>query len=456
MHLAPQAHPRVRLLTWPLPSFGRCAALGIVLACAASPQAAPTIGGVLGTTPYSSVWSVRLGPANVFELFGIAIVGAWLAAQALAPCLPIRRSAFDTPLLITAALLGLLQTVALLRGLPSSEFLAFDLERILIPLAGYLLVTRAVIERATWSATVWLLAFVLLGRAAELVVVHGVLGTTQFGTSRGQTALLITEDTLLVIVPAVLLWGRIVEQQMKSWLVPLAVMAVASVLIVDALSLRRGALLFILAALAVRSLSLTRRTMLAGVATLLVVAGTLVAAGPLRSTWDNARYAVASAVGARSDASTQQRGREWRELVRNFEAADAFIGRGAGTPWTAFDPGPVGIASFGTGESVTKRIGWHAYGLDWLFKFGVLGCLLAIAGLLGAMRVGFQATKGMSQPSSTDARSLIIVLAPLALLLFTNPRVGLLAGVVLGLISTSIDLERAHARTPEANDAQCR
>ena len=60
-----------------------------------------------------------------------------------------------------------------------------------------------------------------------------------------------------------------------------------------------------------------------------------------------------------------------------MSAADWITGRGVWCDLDGRDKAPIDALSFGPGETESIRIGWHVYGLDWVYKFG-LGGLAAI------------------------------------------------------------------------------
>lgn len=417
----------------------------MVLVGVLTPAGAPTIAALTGAAEHRSAFSVRVGPASLVELGALVVGAGWLVRAVLAPRTPFVPSRFDAGVLAAVALVGALQAVALLRGLPAPDFLAFDAERVLLPVAGYLLASRLGPDTLTWRVAEGAVAAALVLTATWLVLRHAVLGGgTGFGTAQGREALLITEDSLLLIVPAVLAWGRLVDGGLARRRWAPVLLGVAAVLVVDALSLRRGALLLIAAALLARAAWMDPRRAL-GIGTAAAVAvALLVAAGPLAGPWKDARYAAASAIGLREDTSTRQRADELRDLAGNLGPVDWVVGRGAGTPWRSTGAGPVEPASFGSGETVTRRIGWHAYGADWTYKFGLLGALALAFLLLRAMRVALREARGLDRPDRADVRSLALALPPLVLLTLTNPRVGFVAGVVLGLLSCA---PQSRART---------
>lgn len=422
---------------------------GLLVLCLAAltPQSPPTAALFSNPDAYRSLYSVRLGPASVLELAMVVVVGGWVAASLLLPSRAVQRSAFDAAVCGLVLVLGALEAVALLRGLPSSDFVAFDVERVLLPMAGYVIASRVAHDVAGLRIAALVVASTVAVSAVTTTLRYGLLGSTAFVTSQGREALLITEDSLLVILPVVLLWGALVDGRLRRHWAPLVLLAIGAALVVDALSLRRGALLFILATLCVRSLWLPRRVLLVVVVVVAVSTTALVVGGPLASTFSNTRYALASAVGLRSDASTQQRGQERRALASNLQGVDWLVGRGVGTPWVADEIGTDELAAFGASETLTRRIGWHAYGADWTYKFGVAGVVLVLLALGAALRSALRAASTTPSDARSPLRSLAVVLPPLALLLFTNPRIGCLAGVVLGLMSAGVTAELERLRS---------
>lgn len=415
------------------------AALGLVLAAALSPQSPPTADAFSSPSLYHSVWSVRLGPANLFEIGAAAVGSMALLKWALAPTRQPARSRFDLAIFGFICVIAGLQAIALFRGLPADRFLAFDLERVIVPVVGYVLVTRAITDSLLLRRFVLVLAGALLARGCELVVVHGLLGSTQFGTAKGGTALLITEDALLIGIPVLIAWGALVDGRLKPFQSLGAVSLVVAALAVDSLSLRRGALLFLAVALVLRSLVLPRRQLILAGSACAIAATVLLLAAPTLSLVENGRYAIESAIGQRSDASTSQRASERRDFGRNVNGLDWLVGRGMGTVWRAQEPGPVQLGSFGSKETAHIRIGWHAYGLDWLYKFGLLGGALLLGAVVAALLTAIRSARRAPDSTRTLVLSLGAMLPFLVLLTLTNLRVGFMAGVLFGLLSRSAD-----------------
>lgn len=417
-------------------------ALALVLIAAASPQSPPTAAGLADPDAFQSIWSLRLGPANLIEIGTVLIGAAGLFALALAPTREVPRSSFDLTIAATAVVLAGLQGIALFRGLPADRFLLFDVERVLMPLIGYVLVSRAIADRVLLRRFVLLLAGVLLARWLELVVVHGLIGSTEFGTAKGGTALLITEDAFLISIPVLLAWGMLLDRRLTAAQGLGAVALALAALAVDSLSLRRGALLFLTATLVLRSLALPRRHLMLIAAVVAIALAGLLVANPKTGVGANVGYALKSAVGLESDASTSQRAAETRDFGRNVDGIDWVIGRGLGTIWRAAEPGPVQLASFGSKETAYVRIGWHAYGLDWLYKFGLLGAAVLLGALAAAILSGVRSARAAPGSAGSFLLSLTVVLPFLALFALTNLRDGLLTGVVLGILSRAADLYR--------------
>jgi hypothetical protein len=178
---------------------------------------------------------------------------------------------------------------------------------------------------------------------------------------------------------------------------------------------------------------------------LAVAASLAVVAGPARPLVDQVSYVVKSSLLRSHDRSTSQREAELRNFGHNLHGpADVMLGRGLGAVWNAKVGSAVDVASFGSGETDFVRVGWHVYGLDWLYKLGVLGALGAV--LLMAL-TGVRVRRRLRTLRDAMTRSLLgslAVVAPVLLLFtFTNPRVALFAGVVLGLSSKLMDGGRA-------------
>lgn len=439
-HAPPQDRPPGRadlLLALPLALLFPLG-LSLLILAAVSPQTPPSALGFAQPEVHDSIWSLRLGPANIFEL-GVLLIGAVLAVQRVALPLARFRSRLD-PMMLGIALVAVAATsIAMLRGLPSERYTAGDVEHLAIPLAAYFVATRTVRDKRKARIAAVVLGTVLAVHAIQLVIVHGVIGSTMFGTARNQTALLITEDSLLVGLPLVLLWGLVADGRARWWVVCLTLGFAAFVYLVDIQSLRRGALIFISLALLARSARIRKRRLVVGaVACAALIAG-LYAAGPLRAPVENAVYTVRSAVGLEGDNSTEQHGGELRAYGRNTGGIDHVIGRGFGTPWRNVEPGPIELGSFGSGETATERIGWHVYGLDWLYKVGLLGVAAVIALLTACILRVRDAIRRLGPADAGIAWSLAVLLPALWLLSLTNLRVGCFAGAVTGLLSIFVD-----------------
>ena len=132
-------------------------------------------------------------------------------------------------------------------------------------------------------------------------------------------------------------------------------------------------------ALVIRSLGIgTRRLLQVGAAILVVVAISAIL-GPGRTLIHQASYTITSSVLSTKDASSSQRVAELQNFKRNVHGTQWITGRGVGVLWRAKVPSPIDRASFGSEENGLTRIGWHVYGLDWTYKFGLLGVALILA-----------------------------------------------------------------------------
>lgn len=412
------------------------AALVTLLLAASSPFAAPVVG-----APPTGAWHVPLLPSgDLVLLSAFASCGVWAATRWGVP----GWSTLDGVVAGFALVLAIAHVLAVIRDRELLLFESADVRRLLMVVVGYFLVSRLRVDRSGLVRLVWLLAAVLAVVVGWLVLRHGLVGTTNFATLSGRYALLITEDALLVMVPLTLALGRVVDGLASRRFALVAGFALLVVLVIDLVSLRRGALIFIGAALAVRALVLPRRTLALG-ACALAVAGGAFLAGPGRSLAGDLTYAVRSSLLQTEDASTSQRQTELQDFFDNMSAPDdALLGHGIGAAWLTGAPRPVDAVAFGEGETAAVRLGWHIYGLDWAYRLGLLGTLAAVA-LLWA---GVRRLKVLRGIADRETRSVVLSLAvttPVLLLLaLTNPRLALFAGVGLGCLSRFADLS-AHA-----------
>lgn len=419
-------------------AFELCA-IGVLTAAALSP-AAPTTGtGIVDPAAYTSLWTIRPGGGpNLLELGLGAMVLVWLVgAGGRWP----GRSGMDRALLGLGALVAALALTAALRNTAGIQFLLLDAERIGLVVLGYLVVTRLRLGASGVRALTALMATALAASFTYQTLKHGVFGSTEFGTATGRKALLISEDSLLVAMPAVILWGLVVDRLLHGRRAALAAAFLGVALVVDFLSLRRGALIFNVLAVAVRSLGAPRRWLIGGAALTAVGLALVIAAGPGQSLVSEARYVVESSLLRTADRSTSQRTAEIDNFTRNLHGpADIVLGKGLGAVWNAEVGAPSDAATFGSGETPLVRVGWHVYGLDWAYKLGIVGILGALA-VVGAMALQLRRRlPDLSDPWTRSlARSLAVVAPVFLLFTFTNPRVALMAGVSLGLVSRLTD-----------------
>ena len=411
--------------------------LAALLAAAAFSASPPTVAGF--APGYTNTWSTRLGPFNPFELAFVLLLCGWLVRSLVDRP---RTTAFDRPLLTLALALGGLQALALPQSGGDLAYLAPDLERVVLLVAGYLVVTRSVRDFAALRIFALLLAAVICLRAAELTVVYGIAGNTGFVTALSGTALLITEDSFLLILPVMLAWGAMVDGRQRLWEMIATVVGTAAVFLVNLLSLRRGAVIVIGGAVVVRSLAIgTRRLLLLGAA--IVVVGAVLVAGPAQSVFNQAKYTVTSSLLSSNNTGSTQRRSEIQNFARNLTGPEWLTGRGVGVLWRAEVRTPVDSASYGSEETPFNRIGWHVYGLDIAYKFGLLGVALI---LFTAYVLGRRAVSAFRQ-AGPERRWMIYSLGvcsvPFAAFVFTNPRIALFAGVVIGLLSRCCDLAAA-------------
>jgi hypothetical protein len=433
-------------------------ALAVVVLALASPAAAP-YGLALGEpTLYTSAWSLRpIAGLNVIEF----LFGALVLLRLLRPAgRTWAQSALDGHLLAFAAVVLAWQLVALLRTPEGLLFQHLDIERIGLVFAGYLVVTRMRFGRAQLRALIGLCGIGLVLAVVYLVVRYGLLESTGFGTSTGRVALLITEDCALVGLPVLLLWGLWVDRLLpdRYRYAPLAL--AGAVVVIDFASARRGALIFIALVILLRGIGRARRVnswVLAAMAGALLVA---FAASPQGSLSKQVSYVLRSTVLQTDDASSQERSAELGNFSRNSSrVSDLVLGHGLGAQWTAYLAGPTSLASYGGGtprltdqklgpftisvnatETPTRRIGWHIYGLDWLYKLGMLG-VLALLGL--AVSLAARVRRALAAVDDAWLRSYgtsLALFAPvLVFFAWTNLRVAFMAGLTIGLLSKIMD-----------------
>jgi hypothetical protein len=424
------------------------AALAILLVAASFPATPPTVEDVLkGSGAW--FWGMRLGPANAFEILLTALAGAWIVRS-----LVVRPtvSSFDRPLLGAGLILLGIQALTLPRHLGDAQFVLLDIERLLIPAAAYLVATRAIRDLRALRTFTFAIAAIICLRALELVFVYGLTGQTQFGTITGGEALLITEDSLLILLPLALCWGELVDGRLSLWAMVGATGLISTLLLIDVLSLRRGAMLLIGGALLARSLTIGRRRLLQAGVVLLVVGLLAVAAGPGRPLLQQLRYTAVSSTLRTKDASSGQRTAELTSLVDDMHGSDWVLGRGLGVTWHAIAKAPLDALSFGPGESEYTRIGWHVYGLDWLYKFGLLGIGVLLYALSLLVKRLLRAYREAGPAMGSLLFSLAVCAPPFVLLLFTNPRVAMMSGVTLGLLSRCCDLAGQSRTSPSGGE----
>ena len=410
--------------------------LAILLLAAFFPAAPPTVFALIDPD-YVNMWSLRLGPANLFELAIAALAAAWAIRLLVVPP---KSTEFDRPLAILVLGLAALQALALAGSLDDVRYLQADLERIFLLVAGYAIVTRCVRDRSALRRFTLILAGLIALRALQLILAHGLSGETGFTTILDRSALLITEDGLLLMLPVALAWGALVDGRLTLWGSIGAVLGTAVVFVVNLLSLRRGAVLMIGAAVAVRSLGIGARRLLLSAAALLLIAAVAVAAGPGRPLFDQVRYTVTSSLLRSDDDSSSQRKAELRNFDRNVDGLEWVTGRGVGVLWRSETRSPIDIVAFGGDENALTRLGWHVYGLDWAYKFGLLGVAMVLAAAVALGRRVHRAYRGADGAGRWLLYSLAVCAPPFVLLAFTNPRIALMAGICVGLLSRCCDL----------------
>jgi len=420
--------------------------LAVLLLAAFFPASPPTIS-ALSNTEYTNLWSLRLGPANPFELAMAVLAVAWaIRLLAVRP----KTTNFDRPLAILVLSLIALQVLALAGSLGEIRYMTADLERVAMLGAGYLIVTRCVRDAKGLRRFTLLLAGLIVLRALQLLITYGLTGETGFTTILSRPALLITEDGLLLMLPVALAWGALVDGRLTLQGSIFAIAGTAAVFVVNLLSLRRGAVLMIGAAVVVRSLGIGARRLLLSGGALLLIATVAVALGPGRPLFNQARYTLTSSLLHTNDASSSQRKAELQNFDRNVNGAQWITGRGIGVLWRSEIRSPVDIAAFGSDENALTRLGWHVYGLDWVYKFGLLGLGLILATSAVVGRRIFRSYRASGGAGRWLTYSLAVCAPPFLLLAFTNPRVALMAGVTIGLLSRCCDFNPPGATRGES------
>ena len=215
----------------------------------------------------------------------------------------------------------------------------------------------------------------LLARFALLTVEHGVVGLTGFGTSTGTTALLITEDTILGAVALIPLWSLLVDGLLRPWQWLTVLALVAGVIAVDLFSVRRTGLVFFAVAAVLLTLRLWRR-LFPALAGLTLVVGVVAVESPNAPLVSHVRYTIESSLLLTSDPSTRIRISELHNYVRNVVSEeDLLLGRGIGAPGTCLSPARLIRPRTVLVRTEYVRLGWHVFGLDWLYKLGIIGVL---------------------------------------------------------------------------------
>lgn len=416
-----------------------------ILAVAVFYSAAPPTVAALTSPQYSNMWSLRIGPANPFELVIAVLAAAWIVRLlVVAP----KSTSFDQPLIVLALSLVALQAIALPNSLGEIRYFQADLERVALLFAGYVVVTRCIRDSRALRRFTLLIAALIAVRATQLIFSFGLAGETGFTTILDRSALLITEDGLLLMLPVALAWGALVDGRLTLWQSIGAAVGTAAVFVVNLLSLRRGAVLMIGTAVAVRSLGIGARRLLLAAGAVLLTAAVAVALGPGRPLFNQARYTASSSLLRSDDASSSQRKAELLNFDRNVDGIDWATGRGIGVQWRSEVRSPVDIAAFGSEENALTRLGWHVYGLDWAYKFGLLGvALILTVGTLLGRRV-YRSWRSAGGSARWLMYSLAVCAPPFVLLAFTNPRVALIGGIVLGLLSRACDLNPPRPARP--------
>lgn len=421
-------------------------ALAVLLATCLSSAAAPTAVGILYPESYQSIWSIRpVGPANVLELALVFLALVWLAGAVRRTWCP---SYLDLTLAAIVSLVLVLHLLATARGPSLLAYEQLDAERVLLVLAGYFVASRLRVDQRELRIFVWIVALSLLAHFGFLTLLHGLIGATYFGTMTGREALLITEDVLLVAVALVPLFGLIVDGLSRRKATAVILVVVAAVVFVDILSLRRGALIFLLLALAIRGVPLFRKmlqklepTRLSPRAVAFSLAALIALTASVAVLAEDVSYTVRSITLQTDDSSSRQRTAELESFAGNLDAAGFLVGRGLGSVWNAESESSADIAAFGSGETAYVRVGWHVYGLDWLYKLGLLGVAGVVSLLAAAAVRGWDRLRALRDRTLRSVTLSLAIVAPVLLLFaFTNLRLAFFAGVVLGLASRALDL----------------
>ena len=147
-------------------------ALGVLLVAVAIPASPPTVREVVGSAS-SGFWSYRYGPANVLEpmlaaVAALALVRAFVTRPSM--------SSFDRPLIGAALIVLALQALALPLHLKDAHYIPLDLERLLIPAAAYVIVTRAIRDVRALRLFIFAAGAIICLRVLQLVLVYGLTG----------------------------------------------------------------------------------------------------------------------------------------------------------------------------------------------------------------------------------------------------------------------------------------
>jgi hypothetical protein len=237
------------------------------------------------------------------------------------------------------------------------------------------------------------------------------------------------------------IFGFAIDRLMPvPWIVA-AVVATLGIYFIDVVSVRRGAIAFVTLALLARLFVSRPALGVVAVILLAVVGFGAIASGRAGPVVGDLRYIVKSAFFQTHDQSVSQRSAEVTELGDNMQTrADWLLGRGLGASWNATSESTTQVASFGGKETPFVRLGWHVYGFDWIYRFGLLGTIVITLVVATTIRNASGLVR-RTEPMLVSLTMSFLVFAPILLLFaFANQRLALFAGFVLGTASAVGDV----------------
>jgi O-antigen ligase len=331
------------------------------------------------------------------------------------------------------------------------QFLFFEVRHFFYLTVGYFL---GKVGFETWRSPKWLLwpiVAVLVGTAVYLQVVS-YSDRSAISVVGGFAAIVFGEDSAFYVLAVAFLVGAWISGSLRSFLVPVVGAAVSLFSYQLIVSARRTGFAFVLLAASFVCIRENRQARRLGSGTVITMrwfkllvpisAALLLAFVVLPSlttqVYSSTQDLYSSWVNSdEANLGWEMRTAEVQNITANLSKYDSWVwGRGLGTFWEEIYYQPKDLGS-GWNDLIGWYTGSHVLGLDILFKYGLIGAVLYVACYV-SLAVKYYKRTRIALPFERWVLDSAIAFPLLVAFELHNPRISLVAGFLLGIVSAAL------------------